>query len=101
MKRFLLLISACTVLMFATSSCRWFQENICSVESCTEWYLDEIYEAGTKFELGKVAELSEQYITWFSELSLEDQARATEASYKWAEKNPLAKTVLDSLGDIF
>ena len=87
--------------MLATSSCRWINENILSVESCTEWYLDEIYEAGKDLDFAKITELSEQFGTWASELSTEDQVRASEAALKWVEKNPLAAAALEGFGDMF
>ena len=101
MKRFFLLMSACAVLVFATSSCRWLHENVLSVESCTEWYLDEIYEAGKSLDFGKIGTLSDQFATWASGLDMEDQAKATQAMYKWIEKNPIAAAALEGMGDLF
>ena len=101
MKRFLLIISACAALMFATSSCRFIHETFYSVEGCTEWYLDEIYQAGKDVDFAKITELSQQYGEWFSKLSTEDQVRAGEASYKWIQNNPIAAAALESLGDMF
>lgn len=96
MKKLLLLTTILSGL-FLTASCRFINENFNSVEGCTEWYLNEIYDASLSLDLEKAGERTGQMIDWYSSLDYSDKARADVAAEHWLENNPLAQGFADIL----
>lgn len=65
-----------------------------SVEGCTEWYLDEIYESAKDGELGDASERYDQMAEWYNDLDASDKAKADRAADKWLENHPSASMYL-------
>ena len=82
--------------LLCTSSCRWIHETFYSVEACTEWYCDQIYDAYADGDFEKATEREQQMDEWVSGLDSGDQLKATAAAMKWLENNPLVNAAMDA-----
>ena len=85
MKKFLLVLIASTSLLMV--SCHWIRETFTSVESCTEWYFDELYEAANDGDVADFRERADQFNKWQRELSTSDLQRVTDAAFKYGVNN--------------
>lgn len=101
MKRFILMTAACLTLMFATSSCRWVYETFMSVEDCTEWYLDKIYEAAMDGDEAKCEEYTQYMSEWMEGLDGSELIEAARAAGEWLEDNPHAEGFMDYFEDLY
>jgi hypothetical protein len=69
------------------TSCRWIHETFYSVEGCTEWYLEELYEAAADDDVQDFIERWDQFQQWSEDLNRRDQEKVEEAADKWADNN--------------
>lgn len=86
MKKFLLVLIASASLLMV--SCNWIHETFTSVESCTEWYFDELYDAAVDGDVAKFRERAEQCNKWQSDLSTSDLKKVTAAGFQYGVYNP-------------
>ena len=86
MKKFLLVLIASASLLMV--SCHWIHETFTSVESCTEWYLDELYEAAADNDVSDFRERADQCNKWQRDLSTKDLQRVQDAAFKYGANNP-------------
>ena len=91
MKKLLVILSACFVMV----SCQFWHETFDSPAECTEWYLEQIYEAGLDGDVSKVAELNADYQEWLLDLDESEAAEAGLAALAWLESHPEILEVLE------
>ncbi len=87
MKKLLLIAAMCGCLLF--TSCKWYYENFSSVESCTEWYLEQLSDAIDSDDADDIASVTEDLVLWVEGLSSEDLSEFQRACEKWGEANPI------------
>ena len=86
--------------MMSITSCRWIHETFYSVEGCTEWYYEEIYEASAQNDTRKVIKRIEQCEEWCKNMTFEDRCKAGTAADIWEEANPRkAKIIFNFLAE--
>jgi hypothetical protein len=85
--RKLFITLALGVAMRSITSCRWIHETLYSVEGCTEWYLNEFYEAAADDDVKTFLERWDQLQQWKKTLSETDVKKANEAYYNWSDQN--------------
>ena len=99
MKRFFLVITACAALMFATSSCRWYHENITTVEECAEWYCEQMLEASNDEDDAKLEELATQLSEWVERLTADEALLVWLTVETWF--NDRGDSLFDNLEDYY
>ena len=75
--RKLFITLALGVAMMSITSCRWIHETLYSVEGCTEWYLNEFYEAAADDDVKTFLERWDQLQQWKKTLSETDVKKLT------------------------
>lgn len=88
-------MAACSALMYATSSCKFVNENFCSAETCTKWYLDKIYESALEGDQDAAEEYTEDLEEWLEGLDSKDTEEAGLAALEWLQENPVAAEAME------
>ena len=91
MKKYLLILAACTLFV----SCQWYYENVASTKDCTEWYLDEMYEAAKDGDVEEFRETMFDFYEWIESMDEVEQKEGGDAFRSWRKNNEFKEGVLD------
>lgn len=80
----LMILTLCIV----NSSCEWYYKTFGDVESCTEWYWEEMYETIKEDDLEAVIDLTYSMREWLETLSEEELITFETTAEKWEEEHP-------------
>jgi hypothetical protein len=90
MKKYLVILATCTLFV----SCQLYYENIATTKECTEWYLDEIYEAVKDGDVDDVREAMFDYYEWFDALDEAEEQVARDAWTIWCAEYEFKKNTI-------
>lgn len=86
MKKTFIILSL-TIAMMSITSCRWIHEKFYSIEGCTEWYCESLYDAAADDNVKKFIELTDQFEQWLNDLSPKDEKLAEIAIDNWLDEH--------------
>ena len=86
------------VVCAAFVSCKWWHETFDTVEDCTKWYLDNLYEAAMDNDKEEFDDIVSDMREWVSDLSQEDQQKYIAACAGWGTVNPEKIMKIDEFG---
>jgi hypothetical protein len=93
MKKFLLVAVFSTTLLM--TSCCWLHETFTSVESCAEWYCDELYDAAKDGDVEDFRDRTKDLAKWMIDLSDADKKRVVKTIENYDKKYPGKSSVIE------
>ena len=83
MKKWLLILAIAVTF----TACKWIHETFYPVDSCAEWYAEEIWDAVTDNDVDEFVEDFNDCMSWMESLDKADRKKAENAFEKWMEKH--------------